>query len=79
MKTIIAIILMLSVFGVASASQYNPEYMLLKGELACVQFTNENYQCLDLKAPKGAASHVVIMRYTELKQLGAVPGKLVLK
>ena len=79
MKTIIAIILMISGFGVANASQYNPEYMFLKGELACVQFSNEDYQCLDLKAPKGAAAHVLILQYKELRQLGAVPGKLVRK
>ena len=79
MKTIITIILMLSSIGVVNAAQYNPEYMLLKGELACVQFSNDDYQCLDLKAPKGAASHILILQYKELKQLGAVPGKLVRK
>jgi hypothetical protein len=73
---IVYITLMVSWTIGSSAYAQNPEYLLVKGELACQEFSSDQYQCLDLKAREGAASYTLILTTAELLHLSAVPGTI---
>jgi hypothetical protein len=71
-------ITVLSLLAIFSTMSYatDSKYLLIKGELACQVLHNSDYVCLDLKAPKGAASNTLVLTKSELMNLGAVPGTL---
>lgn len=71
--TLLTLFTVLSTISAYAQEKFIPEYMLLKGELACQAFSSDTYQCLDLKGGAGA-SYMVILTHSELKKLGAVKG-----